>query len=435
MKILKKLVLFTAVVLVSHIAAGQEILKTMTYNLLNFPTAPPSNRTEILKNILDEYQPDLLMVNELESELGADLILNESILPSNPHFARSEFIPLQSDPETNNALHNMVFYDTQKLTLENEEVYKTTVRDINRYTFLLNTTEQDDAPVRLEVFVTHLKSSTGTANQQIRLDMINVFIDALENVYADDEEHTPIAPDSYVLFAGDMNFYTSSESGYQRLRNADETNLRTFVDVLNPDNVLQSWTGNNANWHIMHTQSTRLNQYGGYGAGSGMDDRFDFVFFSDNLFDNPELEYVEDSYAAYGNNGNCHDKSINDESCEGKYSLELRDNLFYMSDHTPVVMQLQTNQTFLSTPNFSQAELISFPNGNMPGTTLFVRVDDSVTQNISFKIYNVLGQEVKVVPNNNSTLYQVDVSGFSNGVYYLMPQNSTGKTYKFLKTN
>jgi len=415
--------------------SAQEVLKTMVYNLLNFPTAPPANRELILKDILDEFEPDLFMVNELESELGADLILNESILPSRPYFERSAFIPIQSDPDTDNPLQHVVYYNTFKLELIAEELYKTTVRDINRYKFLLNTEEKEINPIYLEVFVTHLKSSSGTANNQMRLDAIEVLMNALENEYANDEQHSPIEPDSYVLFAGDMNFYTSSEPGYQKLRNADQESLRTFVDVLNPDNVLQSWTGNNVNWRPMHTQSTRATQFGGYGAGSGMDDRFDFIFITDNMFDNPELEYVEDSYKAIGNNGNCHDLSINDESCLGEYSQELRDLLYYMSDHTPVVMDLQTNQVFLSNPELTNTELIYFPEGNIPNQTLTVEVDPSIAQNIQFKAYNVLGQEVMHITNMGTTQYSIDVTSLSNGVYYLSTNNPSGKTYKFLKTN
>lgn len=428
----QKLSFLIALLLIQSISA-QDVLKTMTYNLLNFPTAPPSNRTEILQDILLEYEPDLLMVNELETQVGGEMILNESILPVYPDFERSLFIPIQSDPDTDNPLQNMVFYNTKKLILENEEIYKTTVRDISRYTFLLNTDDQEDNPVRLEVFLTHLKSSTGTTNNQLRLAMVETFMDALENEYADDETHEPIAPDSYVIFAGDMNFYSSSEPGYQKLRNDDESSLRTFVDVLNPDNELQSWTGNNPDWHSMHTQATRVNQFGGYGASSGLDDRFDFVFFSENLFDNPELEYVEGTYAAYGNNGNCHDKDINDPDCEGEYSLELRDNLWYMSDHLPVVMELQTEQTFLDTPNYSQKPLIWFPNGNTPTANLSIAVDVSIAETITFDIFNVLGQNIITLKNNKKSTYLVDVSHLKSGVYYI--QTNLGTSYKFIKKN
>ena len=112
---------------------GQNTLKTMVYNLLEFPSAPPANRQLILKDILTEFLPDLLMVNELESEPGADLLLNESLLSISNHYARATFAPNQSSSFQN--LNQMVFFNTDKLTLIDEELFETTVRDINHYTF------------------------------------------------------------------------------------------------------------------------------------------------------------------------------------------------------------------------------------------------------------------------------------------------------------
>ena len=57
---------------------AQGTIKTMFYNLLEFPSAQPNNREQILMEILDEYEPDLFMICELESEFGADLILDTS---------------------------------------------------------------------------------------------------------------------------------------------------------------------------------------------------------------------------------------------------------------------------------------------------------------------------------------------------------------------
>ena len=51
----------------------------MCYNLLEFPEANPQNREIILRDILDEYSPDIFMVCELQSGLGADLIVNNSL--------------------------------------------------------------------------------------------------------------------------------------------------------------------------------------------------------------------------------------------------------------------------------------------------------------------------------------------------------------------
>src|SRR5690606_2699552 len=126
-------------------------------------------------------------------ESGADLILNTSLANQSDTFERAVFYSNTSSDT--DFLQNMVFFNTRKLILEMQQIHQTAYRDINQYTFKLNTSESDTEPIYIEVFVAHLKSSTGTANQQARLAMVEVFADALENI---------ITPDAHVLFAGDF---------------------------------------------------------------------------------------------------------------------------------------------------------------------------------------------------------------------------------------
>ena len=194
---------------VSLFSYAQETLNTMFYNVFKFPTSLPQNRELILQDILDEYQPDLFMICELVSEQGADLILNTSLQNQTDTFARAEFVADLNKPS--DPLQNMVFYNTRKLTLVTQQTIPTTYRDISHYSFELNV--ESDEPIYLEVFVAHLKSSTGTANQQMRLQMVEEVTNALENL---------TEPNTHVLFAGDFNFYRANEPGYQKI--LDPTN-------------------------------------------------------------------------------------------------------------------------------------------------------------------------------------------------------------------
>src|SRR5690606_29040411 len=189
---MKKL-LFVLFAFTSVLSFSQETLNTMFYNIFRFPSSNPANRELILRDILDEYQPDLFMVCELETEIGADLILNTS-LQNLPSFQRADYFTNTSS--NTDFLQNMVFFNSKKLELIGQQIHQTNYRDINQYTFRLNTQEANSNPIYLEVFVAHLKSSTGTANQQLRLAMVEVFTEALED----------LDPNSYVLFAGDFNF-------------------------------------------------------------------------------------------------------------------------------------------------------------------------------------------------------------------------------------
>jgi len=74
------------------------------------------------------------------------------------------------------------------------------------------------------------------------------------------------------LIVGDMNFYTNTELAYQ--------NMTVTTPIIAEDlcDQVGNWH-NSYSFRNVHTQSTRLESFGG-GASGGLDDRFDFIFSS-----------------------------------------------------------------------------------------------------------------------------------------------------------
>lgn len=402
-------------------AQSQTSFKLMFYNLLDYPEAPPQNRNVILKDILNVYQPDIFMVCELESEEASNDILNFSLGEINKNYEKALFVSNQSSYNNYSSLQQELYYNTAYFTLTNQEEITTNVRDINHYTLLLNTNTQNtnSNSVYLEVFVTHLKASQGTENEQKRLQMVEQFTNALNN----------LNPNSYVIFAGDFNFYTSSESGYQKI--LDPNNHVIMKDVLNQNNSLQSWH-TNYNFKNIHTQATRISssEFGGYGAGGGLDDRFDFITFSDNILNSSAINYVANSYKSFGNNGNCYNKRIDDTSCTGNYDFTLRSNLYQMSDHLPVVAQLESTTTLgVNTTGFL-SDSFKFTNGNIARNSLNFTVKSNLIGE-EILIFNQLGQEIqrlKITEEKNT----INTSSLEKGVYYIKIKN-VPESLKFVK--
>lgn len=415
-----KKIITTLLFCISLISYSQETLNAMFYNVFKFPNSLPQNRQLILRDILDEYQPDLFMVCELVSEQGADLILNTSLQNQVDSYARANFVADLSKPS--DPLQNMVYFNTRKLTLVNQQTLPTVYRNIDHYSFELNVESND--PIYLEVFVAHLKSSTGPANRQMRFDMVEVVTQELQNL---------TQPNTHVLFAGDFNFYNSTEIGYQKI--LDPTNAIKLID---PVNSPGSWQ-DNASFSYLHTQSTRLSSsgFGGganAGASGGLDDRFDFIMMSENFNTSARFSYVNGSYQAYGNNGNCLNKSVNDATCTGTYSLTLRNNLYNMSDHLPVVMQFQINEP-LTTASFKKDKAFMwFESSNITDVEVTIGVDTSYfnTENNKLYIYNMLGQLVKTVSVNNQSSIAVSTENLSNGMYFIKA-NGSATVLKFIK--
>ncbi len=413
----KKLISIVIMVLWSLQIFSQETINTMFYNLLDFPEAPPLNRPELLKAILDNYQPDLFMVCELQSEIGANTILSLFPRTDDDIYRAAQFVTNQSSTSSN--LQQLVFYNSQKLILDDQRIITTSIRDINHYIFILNTQDALVNPIYLDVFVTHLKASQGVDNEQLRLQMVTEFTNYLSNMPSD----------RFVIFSGDLNLYTSNENAYQEL--LDPTNGIVLKDPIDRSG---SWH-NNINFQDIHTQSTRISNAGfdDYGAGGGLDDRFDLILVSENLQTSSTLRYVNDSYKAFGNNGNCFNKNINDFSCSGTtYSQSIREQLYNMSDHLPVTMQLQTDQVLSLSDNLQSNKYIQFKYGNVISKSIVLELDTSILDK-KISIYNSMGQKVKSIIIE-STIMDIDATYLSNGIYYISLQNSCNNIpLKFIK--
>lgn len=412
-----KKIITTLLFCISLVSYSQETLNAMFYNVFKFPNSLPQDRQLILRDILDEYQPDLFMVCELVSEQGADLILNTSLQNQVDSYARANFVADLSKPS--DPLQNMVYFNTRKLTLVNQQTLPTVYRNIDHYSFELNVESND--PIYLEVFVAHLKSSTGPANRQMRFDMVEVVTQELQNL---------TQPNTHVLFAGDFNFYNSTEIGYQQILNPANA-----IKLIDPINAPGSWQ-DNASFSYLHTQSTRESSagFGGganAGASGGLDDRFDFIMMSENFNTSARFSYVNGSYQAYGNNGNCLNKSVNDATCTGTYSLTLRNNLYNMSDHLPVVMQFQVNEP-LATQTFDKKSLMWFESSNITDSELIIGIAAETNTSDKLSIYNSLGQMVQIIDITNQSSVIIDASHLKSGIYFVKMQGQL-EVLKFIK--
>ena len=92
----KKYVFTISLLLIGFSVFSQETFKTMFYNVLNYPIQAPANRIQHLDVILNDYQPDLFMICELNTEAGADVIL-QTLQNINPNYQRARSITSNSE--------------------------------------------------------------------------------------------------------------------------------------------------------------------------------------------------------------------------------------------------------------------------------------------------------------------------------------------------
>ncbi len=383
---------------------GQDI-KIMSYNILTFPEEGGIDRTDTLGKIIRYYEPDIFLLQELKSEEGFQNILAECNEWKN-EYSGGTYAEQISNPTNNWRLQQNIIFNNTKFTLTSESVIVTDYRDVNYFKLYRNSSDQDS--IFLHIYNTHLKSSSGFTNEQLRLGMAEYIIDHIET----------LPTDSKILVAGDFNVYDGDEPALKLLVSETGTNqLHDPIQTLN-------WAVNPAQNADVLTQSAYASSPGN-GAGGGIDDRFDWILISSNLKQPSSLAYKPDTYKALGNNGQCYNSDLLDCIGDNDVPEGIIRTLWNMSDHIPVVMELgQVNMvknvdldrplTLKVWPNPSSMELnIEWPNNSsgviqmydLTGKCILTQTIDSEQTLLDIRL---LGQGYYIIKakNKSGTLTQ-----------------------------
>src|SRR3972149_10612773 len=183
---------------------AQDELTVVYYNLLNYPGSTPE-RITYLRNIVQYIKPDLFVVNELQSDDSAGDILNNALNQYGINdYQKAAFT---DGPDSD----NMLFYNSDKIKLLNQDTIKTALRYINKYGVYYN---DPDLPIHkdtlfLEILSLHLRPNPGDSAEQLRLDDCILLRDYIDTK----------TKGSNIISGGDLNLYSSSEPAYSKLVN------------------------------------------------------------------------------------------------------------------------------------------------------------------------------------------------------------------------
>ncbi|MFZ4784926.1 MAG: endonuclease/exonuclease/phosphatase family protein [Flavobacteriales bacterium] len=419
---IKTLRLIALALIVSVPSTAQ--MRMMSYNLLNFPDGNIAGRVDTLANIINYYQPRVLAIQELQNEAGLVQISTMMNSLGYGNFTHAPFVAMQSDPGNPYKLQQGLLYDTDMLTLKSQSQIITEVRDINHYKLYLNNPDLQNGAdtVFIHFFVTHLKSSTGFNNQAARTEMIQAF-QYFSNITLEEN--------AAAIICGDFNLYTNTEQAYQLL-----VNPTSGIAMVDPFASYGNWTGSQFAHKEILTQSTRVNQFANDGAGGGIDDRFDFILYSESLSNaSSPIQYVENSFYSLGNNGTCYNASITSCAAGNAVPIDVLNSIYYMSDHIPQVCEFSIDLSLGIASKFKDDNSITFSGSNLiSANEIQFTVKNAQPGNCIIRIFDLNGKKIwstntycATAPNT----YSVSTSDLSSSTYVIVvvhPDNSISTT-------
>jgi endonuclease/exonuclease/phosphatase family metal-dependent hydrolase len=374
------------------IAQNREIVRIATYNILNYPNAYTQRNDDFI-TVLDEVEPDILVVQEITSLFGVNEF-RSCVLGSK--FVAGPFI---NGTDTDNA----IFYKDSLLTLIDNRNISTALRDISEYTLVHNLSGDT-----LVIYSVHLKASQGVDNEQKRLAEVTVLRNVTDN----------LPPGRSFMVIGDFNIYYANEPAYQKLINQSTPGY--FLD----SQFAGNWH-NNIAYASIHTQSTcgLLSGCPNGGSGGGMDDRFDMMLFSQAVNDTGGITYVDNSYIPFGNDGQHFNNSINDPPFN-IITQQVANALYNASDHLPVYAEFDfgfvSDVEIIAAGEMNYLLQQNYPNPFNPITTIQFRIADIGF--VTLKIYDLLGNEIRTLVNEEKPAgsYEVEffAKGLPSGIYF-----------------
>ena len=325
---------------------AQDTLRVMTYNILRYgaqgisctPTSV-SNRNTWFTDILARAKADVIGVNEIgpiDNAVAPHVNVSQNILPN---IGYGNYEATQIMYEGHQDICNMLWYNADKLGFVKQGLIDVTGtrRDLDFYQLYYKSPGTITDTTYLYIVLVHLMA--GSASD--RSDQTNAIMNHLA---------TRVGGPNNVIVMGDMNMTSANSGAFQNMVAYNDLDLR----MRDPLNLTGTWN-NNQNARHSWSQSTP----GGAPCASGtaLNDRFDLLVCTNAILNGTMgLSYIPGSYYVMGN-PHAPNQSV---------PSQISGSIAAMSDHYPVMMDLQVDQSVSRTrpANFGMKLDIVSPTGN-----------------------------------------------------------------------
>lgn len=402
--------------------SAQEKITIMQYNLTYYGNTSSwcdesnNNTTDkngYLNTIIGDVLPDILGVNELgySGALASELLNDALNTDGRDYFSKSVLNGFGD-------IANLLYYNKNKFGLYSEDIvdkeidgdWITRAIDIHTLYYKAPDLAQTHDTIFLSFIVAHLKAGSDASDEIKRDDATKALMNHLD-VYN---------TKGYKFFMGDFNIKSSNDNAYQNLIDYTNSTLN-FVDPINrPGN----WSANSS-FKDVHTQSTRSsNSNGGCFVTGGLDDRYDLILMDNIMQDvDSKVKYVQDSYKAFGNDGNNYNTGLN-ISDNGVVSETIAQALYDMSDHLPVIMEIEieSNSPPIVDAISELASHLNIVHANPLEEIISIEADKVDSYKLS--LMDVTGRIV--LSENFRNQLQFSSANLNSGIYFLKISNPKG---------
>ncbi len=291
-------------------------VKIVSWNVLDFYGALSTDRIEDFRAVMDELQPDILIVQDIGDAEGVNLFLNDVLNHSKKLYRKAKFT---NQDGTQSAL----FYNKKTIKFNSVEEITTLSRSVWGYKVKIRKGEGKGK--LLYLYSVHLAEGTTAAAKNSRDADAELIRDYLNNKHKSGD---------YFLVCGTFNLAGVADTAFKKLTADANINNGRLYDPLDLP----------GKWHrkkkvaITHTESTRRIK-SGMGASGGLDDRYDNFFISEGIAEDKKFTYKDDSYVAYGNDGKHFKKAVTTPANK-VVSQDVAEALYRASDHLPIIIEL-----------------------------------------------------------------------------------------------
>tara|TARA_B100000963_G_scaffold90282_1_gene77800 strand:- start:2344 stop:3852 length:1509 start_codon:yes stop_codon:yes gene_type:complete len=316
----RRSVLLLLIFIKYSISFSQDTVVFATYNLLRFDG--DTDRNIHFSKVVEEIKADIYIAQELSNLSGVNNFLNQVLNKEDNLYQSALFYD-------DNDIDQALFFKHNKFEILSTSKILGDPRNILVYRMKHKSTDKI-----FFIFNLHLKASPGSSNESRRATQVDQLIEYTKQM----------SDDHFYVAAGDFNIYSTDEPAYRKFFEQTSTGFGKFNDIIVSDGKY-----NNEQFASLHTQSPRTSQFGG-GAAGGMDDRFDYILFSDSLFESNKTFVIKDSYTVFGNDGNHYNQAIN-EMPNSAVSQDIANALHDASDHLPVYARIVFSNDIVENEN------------------------------------------------------------------------------------